>query len=41
MPTAAAELTSAELIEGALWTRRNHWRALEAAYRELLVEAGD
>lgn len=31
----------AELIEGALWTKRSNWRAVEAAYQELLVEVAE
>jgi len=30
----------AELIEGALWTKKNNWQAVEAAYHELLSEMG-
>jgi hypothetical protein len=29
-----------ELIEGALWTKKSNWRAVESAYRELMAEIG-
>lgn len=31
----------AELIEGALWTKRSNWRAVETAFQDLLEEVGE